>query len=258
MTTPEPLSTTPTPPPDAELTPVDLLVVGAHPDDAEYGMGGTLLVHARAGRRIGVVDLTRGELGSKGDPQRRAREAAHAAQLYDASWRVCLDLGDNQVEADPDAARLLARVIRAARPRVVCTHHHVDRHPDHRAAHELVRRAVFAAALRALDLGAEHHVVAATLCFPTDGVLERPDVVVDVTDVWEARLETMRRFTSQFDAPTLEIDRTHYGVDDYLEVTAARARVHGQHAGVRHAEAFVADRPPRAADLVALFAPGGG
>jgi N-acetylglucosamine malate deacetylase 1 len=239
---------------DDDLDPVDLLVVGAHPDDAEYGMGGTLLVHHRAGSRIGVVDLTRGELGSKGTPDLRAREAAHAAELYGARWRCCLDLGDNRVAADPDAAQALARVIRAARPRLVFTHHHVDRHPDHRATHELTRRAVFAAALRTLDLGADAHVVAATLWFPTDGVLERPDVVVDVTDVWEQRLETMRRFASQFDSDTLEIDRAHYGVDDYLEITTARARVHGQHAGVRYAEAFLADRPPRADDLPALFA----
>jgi N-acetylglucosamine malate deacetylase 1 len=243
--------------PEDDLGPVDLLVVGAHPDDAEYGMGGTLLVHHRAGHTVGVVDLTRGELGSKGTPDLRARAAAHAAELYGASWRVCLDLGDNEVAASPDAARLLARVIRAARPRLVFTHHHVDRHPDHRAAHELTRRAVFAAALRNLDLGVEAHVVAATLCFPTDGVLDRPDVVVDVSDVWDHRLETMRRFASQFDSDTLEIDRAHYGVDDYLEITTARARVHGQHAGVRYAEAFLADRPARADDLPELFAPRG-
>ena len=243
--------------PEDEIDPVDLLVVGAHPDDAEYGMGGTLLVHHARGRRIGVVDLTCGELGSKGTPQLRAREAAHAAELYGARWRVCLDLGDNRVAPDPEDAQLLARVIRAARPRLVFTHHHVDRHPDHRAAHELTRRAVFAAALRNLDLGVESHVVPATLFFPTDGVLDRPDVAVDVTEVWEQRLETMRRFASQFDSDTLEIDRAHYGVDDYLEITAARARVHGQHAGVRYAEAFLADRPPRSDDLFEVFAPRG-
>ena len=249
--------TTPMLSPADEIDPVDLLVVGAHPDDAEYGMGGTLLVHHAAGRRIGVVDLTRGELGSKGTADLRAREAAHAAELYGASWRACLDLGDNRVEASPGAAQLLARVLRAARPRLVFTHHHVDRHPDHRAAHELTRRAVFAAALRNLDLGVEPHVVTTTLCFPTDGVLDRPDVLVDVTGVWQQRLETMRRFTSQFDSDTLEIDRAHYGVDDYLEITTARARVHGQHAGVRYAEAFLADRPARTDDLPALFAPRG-
>jgi N-acetylglucosamine malate deacetylase 1 len=243
----------PTPRPDDDLDPVDLLVIGAHPDDAEYGMGGTLLVHARAGHRIGVVDLTRGELGSKGTPQLRAREAAAAAALYGASWRVGLNLGDNQVTADPPSTQRLARVIRSARPRLVFTHHAVDRHPDHRGAHELVRRAVFAAALRTLDLEVGAHVPAATLCFPTDGVLDAPDVVVDVTDVWDARVATMRCFASQFEAETLAIDRAHYGVDDYLELTSARARVHGQHAGVARAEAFVTDRPPRAADLTALF-----
>ena len=249
--------TTPMPAADGDLEPVDLLVVGAHPDDAEYGMGGTLLVHQQAGYRIGVVDLTRGELGSKGTPELREQEAAHAAALYEARWRTCLDLGDNRVGRGPEDHLALARVLRTARPRLVFTHHHVDRHPDHRAAHELVRRAVFAAALRTLDLDAGHHVVDTSLYFPTDGVLDRPDVLVDVSGVWEQRLATMRRFASQFDAATLEIDRAHYGVDDYLEVTAARARVHGQHGGVRLAEAFACERPPLSADLPALLARGG-
>lgn len=243
------------PPPDADLEPVDLLVVGAHPDDAEYGMGGTLLIHTQAGYRIGVADLTRGELGSKGTPELRAREARHAAELYDARWRTGLDLGDNRVPEASDAHLALARVIRAARPGLVFTHHRDDRHPDHRAAHDLVRRAVFAAALRSLDLDVAHHVVGSTLYFPTDGVLDRPDVLVDVSGVWEERVETMRRFASQFDAATLDIDRVHYGVDDYVEVTAARARVHGQHGGVPLAEAFLTERTIVTDDLPTLLTP---
>jgi N-acetylglucosamine malate deacetylase 1 len=244
--------TTPAPAPD-EVSPVDLLAVGAHPDDVEYGMGGTLVRHHRAGYSIGVVDLTRGELGSKGTPDGRGREARHAAEVYGAAWRATLDLGDNQVTADVASVRRLARLVRIARPRLVFTHHDVDRHPDHRAAHELVRRAVFAAGLRNLDLGATHHPGAQLLFFPTDGTLERADVMVDVTAVWQERLETMRRFASQFTASTLEIDHAWYGVTDYLEATEARSRVHGQRVGVRHAEAFIAQREPVADDLVALM-----
>ena len=244
---------TPTPTPTDPLAPVDLLAVGAHPDDVEYGMGGTLVVHHHAGRAIGVVDLTRGELGGKGTPQQRATEAREAATVYGAAWRTCLDLGDTRLTADDDAVETLAGVIRRARPRLVCTHHDVDRHPDHRVAHELVRRAVFTAALHNRDLGEDAHVVDATLRFPTDGVLADPDVLVDVTGVWDQRLECMHRFASQFAAPTLEIDRRHYGVGDYLDLTAARAQVHGQRIGARYAEAFLADRSVAARDLVDLF-----
>ena len=238
--------------PADEVAPVDLLVVGAHPDDAEYGMGGTLVRHHRAGYRIGVLDLTRGELGSKGTPQLRAQEARHAAEVYGAHFRVGLDLGDNQVGHDRASVHRLATAIRAARPRLVFTHHAEDRHPDHRAAHELVRRGVFTAALSNLDLGVEHHVVAAVLCFPTDRVVDA-DVYVDVTEVWEDRLTALRRFASQFTAPTRDIDHTLYGVDDYLATTVARARVYGQRIGATFAEAFVTDAGVAATDLVELF-----
>lgn len=240
------------PPPDSEPTPVDLLAIGAHPDDVEYGMGGTLVRHHRAGHRIGVVDLTRGELGSKGTPERRADEARQAAEVYGASFRHCLDLGDNEVADNPPSVRRLATVIRTARPRVIVTHQAEDRHPDHRAANELVRRGTFAAALTSLDLGVDHHVTPGLLGFPTDRVIDG-DVYVDVTAVWEARLEAMRRFASQFTAPTRDIDHTLYGVDDYLEVVATRARAHGQHIGVAFAEAFVTDQGVRCDDLVTLF-----
>ncbi|MFU8840826.1 MAG: bacillithiol biosynthesis deacetylase BshB1 [Nitriliruptoraceae bacterium] len=234
--------------------PVDLLAIGAHPDDVEYGMGGTLVRHHRLGHRIGVVDLTRGELGSKGTPERRRDEAAAAARGYGAAFRVCLDLGDNRVAATEDAVHRLAWVLRRSRPRVVASHLAEERHPDHRAAHELVRRAVFAAALRTLDLDAEHHVVAATLAFPTDRALDG-DLYVDVSDVWEARLDTMHAFASQFAAPTQAIDRRLYGTHDHLEQVAARARVQGQAIGVAHAEAFLVDRGVPVDDLVAAFAP---
>jgi len=230
--------------------PVDLLAIGAHPDDVEYGMGGTLVHHHHLGYRIGVVDLTRGELGSKGTPDLRRTEAAAAAGVYGAAFRTCLDLGDNRVAPTEDAVHRLARVIRQARPRVVASHLAEERHPDHRAAHELVRRAVFAAALRTLDLDVGHHVVSATLAFPTDRVLDG-EVSVDVSGVWEERLATMRAFASQFAAPTLDIDRRLYGTDDHLEVVAARARVQGQAIGARYAEAFLCDRGVAVHDLLA-------
>jgi N-acetylglucosamine malate deacetylase 1 len=235
---------------------VDVLAVGAHPDDVELGAGGTLLRHHRAGYAVGVVDLTRGELGSKGDPDTRAREARDAATVYGARWRACLDLGDGAVRDDADSVHRLAAVIRTSRPRLVLTHHHEDRHPDHVSAHALVRRAVFAAALERLDLGVAHHVTAGLLCFPTDRVVDA-DVYVDVTAVWEERLGLLRRFASQFDVPTLPIDHTLYGIHDHLEAVAARARVHGQRIGVTYAEAFVSTGGIAVDDLVALVSPAG-
>lgn len=234
------------------VEPVDILAIGAHPDDVEYSMAGTILVHRRLGYRVGVVDLTRAELGSKGSPEIRRREAELAAQRLGAAFRVNLDLGDNRVVDDPEAAQVLARVIRQARPALVFTHHGEDRHPDHRGACALTRRAVFMAALQKLDLGYPHHVVAALLFYPSNELI-RPDVVVDVSQVWDEREEVMRCYASQFVDPTLEIDHRYFGVYDYIETARVRARHYGQLIGARYGEGFTCQTGIRATDLVAMF-----
>ncbi|ADU52236.1 LmbE family protein [Thermaerobacter marianensis DSM 12885] len=235
----------------AEPQPVDVLVIGAHPDDAEIGMGGTLVKLHRLGYRIGVIDLTRGELGSKGTPERRAQEAAAAARVYGARFRLNLNLGDNRVEDSPALGRKVAALIRRCRPRLVFTHHGDDRHPDHRGASSLVRRAVFQAALRNLDLGEPYHLVDALLFFPVNEWVE-PRFVVDVTETFAGKLEAMRAFASQFVEPTAPIDHKYFGVEDYLEAAVVRARHYGLRIGVRYGEAFVADAVP-VADPVAAF-----
>lgn len=234
------------------MDPVDILAIGAHPDDVEFAMGGTLVLHHRMGYRIGVVDLTRAELGSKGTPERREQEAEAAAAVYGAAWRANLDLGDNQVVDDPATARRLAMLIRQARPALVFTHHGEDRHPDHRGAFALTRRAVFAAALRKLDLGVPYHVVSGLLFYPSNELMD-PDLVVDVTDAWDQREEAMRRYTSQFVEPTLDIDHKYFGVQDYLEATRARARHYGQQIGARYGEGFACQDGVRVDDLVQTF-----
>ena len=235
----------------ADPVPVDVLVVGAHPDDAEIGMGGTLVKLHRLGYSIGVIDLTRGELGSKGTPERRAAEAAAAAAVYGARFRTNLNLGDNRVDDSPALGRKLAELIRRARPRLVFTHHGDDRHPDHRGACALVRRAVFQAGLRNLDLGVPYHLVDALLFFPVNEWVE-PSFVVDITDTFDAKLEAMRAFTSQFVEPTAPIDHKYFGIEDYLEAAVVRARHYGMRIGTRYGEAFVADAVP-VADPVAAF-----
>lgn len=238
-----------------ELEQVHLLAIGAHPDDVEFALGGTLARHVRMGYRVGVVDLTRGELGSKGNPALRAQEAAAAARVYGASFRLCLDLGDNRVVDDPDVARRLAALIRSCRPSLVFAHDGDDRHPDHRGAFALVRRAVFLAALRSLDLGAPHHVVDRLCYFPLNETV-RPHFVVDVTDEWPQKEAAMRAFQSQFVDPTLEIDHRFFGVDDYLEMARVRARLYGQFIGVRYGEGFLCQDAVPVSDLIHTFVPG--
>lgn len=233
--------------------PVDILAIGAHPDDVEISMGGTLARLSALGYGLGVIDLTRGERGSKGDPERRAREAEAASAEYGAAFRLNLDLGDGHVRDDVEVAQGVARLIRLCRPRLVFCHHGEDRHPDHRGAHLLVSRAVFQASLRNLDLGEPHHVVDRLILYPSNEWMPA-SFVVDVTREWPVKLRAMRAFESQFVEPALEIDRKYFGVSDYVAVAESRARFYGQQIGVEFGEGFhVADSVP-VDDPVRVFA----
>jgi bacillithiol biosynthesis deacetylase BshB1 len=233
-----------------------VLVIGAHPDDAEVGMGGTLCLLHRQGYRLGLLDLTRGELGSKGTPERRRAEADAAATIFGAAFRRCLDLGDGHITDDIPTAQRLAALIRQCRPKLVFTHHGADRHPDHRGAHALVSRAVFQASLKTLDLGGvPFHVPDRLIFFPINEWLE-PSFVIDVTPVWSERLATLRAFESQFVEPSALIDHKYFGVSNYEASLEARARLYGQKIGVTFGEGFVTHDAVPVADPVQTFARG--
>ena len=127
---------------------VDLLAFGPHPDDLEIGMAGTLAKHAALGARVGLCDLTRGEMGSNGTPEERVAEAEAAGRVLGAAWRVNLGLPDGGLAPGPTRSRAIVELIRRARPSVIAIPHAADRHPDHGAAHHLLVRAVFDAGLR--------------------------------------------------------------------------------------------------------------
>lgn len=241
------------PRPTSDPRPVDVLAIGAHPDDVEMAMGGTLARLSALGYSLGVIDLTRGELGSKGDPERRGREAEAAAAVYGAAFRMNLDLGDGHMRDDVEVAQRVARLIRQCRPRLVFCHHGEDRHPDHRGAHLLVSRAVFQASLRKLDLGEPYHVVDRLIFYPSNEWMAA-SFVVDITPHWPAKLQAMRAFESQFVEPALEIDYKYFGVSSYLSLAESRARFYGQQIGVEFGEGFrVADSVP-VPDPVRVFA----
>lgn len=238
------------------VTEVDVLVIGAHPDDAEFAMGGTVCLLHDLGYSVGLVDLTRGEAGSKGNPERRKQEADAAAKILGAAFRECLDLGDGHVTDDTENAALVARVIRRCRPKLVFTHHGDDRHPDHRGANALVERAVFQSCLRSVDLGVPHHCPDRLIYFPSNELMQ-PDFFVDVTGVWERKIASLEAFTSQFVEPAAPIDRTYFGVSSYKEAVEARSRVYGQRIGVPFAEAFATRDGVPVADPVRTFQRGG-
>src|SRR5512134_1412439 len=179
----------------------DIAAVCAHPDDAELVMGGTIAREAARGRRVALVDLTRGESGSRGTPETRAAEAAEAARILGAAHRESLGLPDAQLSAVPEHKDPLVEAIRRLRPRVVLLQHWDQRHPDHAAASRIVYDACFLAGLRNYrdDLGPAFRptklAYAATMTEAND---VRPTFVVDVTATWDTKLRAIAAFASQF------------------------------------------------------------
>ena len=240
-----------------ETSAVDILAVGAHPDDVEIACGGYLTRAVRQGYRVGIVDLTRGEMGTKGDPSLRAAEASAGAERLGAAFRLNLGLPDSRVLDEPVAAARLAALLRAARPTLLLAHHGSDRHPDHRGASALTQRAAFYAALHKLDVeGLPFHAIDRLLYFPINEELA-PSFVVDITDTWEVKLAAIRAHASQFGAGTALIDRKFFGKDDYLRAFEDRARAMGNLIGAAYGEGFVLLDALAVPDPVALLRRGG-
>ncbi len=188
----------------------DLLAIFAHPDDAELLVGGTLIKAADQGHAVAVIDLTRGELGTRGTPEIRAREAQDSARVLGLVARETLDLGDSRIENTEANRRVVIEAIRRYRPRAVLTHYTVGRHPDHRRTAELVRDACFLAGLANHPAEGEKHrptKVHFAMGYREDP--EKPTFVVDTTAQFERKLEALRCYASQWGADTTQGGELH-------------------------------------------------
>jgi bacillithiol biosynthesis deacetylase BshB1 len=226
---------------DASL---DVLAFAAHPDDVEFFAGGTVALLVSQGYRVGIADLTRGELGSRGTAEIREREAAEAAAILGVDARVNLGLPDGDIRNTLENRVEVARVLRAFRPRILLVPAPDCRHPDHPAAARLVTEAVFPAGLRRVETaaGAEplepwrpHHVLHYMQSIPFE-----PTLVVDVTPVWETRLRALRAFASQvhradYAAPPGEPE-TFISNPAFVDWIEARARTYGYRIGATYGE----------------------
>ncbi len=231
---------------------VEILAVGAHPDDVELGCGGTLARLSRRGRSVGILDLTRGEAGTRGTPETRAAEAAESARLLGALFRDGLDLGDGNLRTDRAAELEVVDVVRRRRPRLVFAPLPVDRHPDHVRAGRIVTDAAFYAGLRSLGTGRAPHRPQQVVYYPSTFLAE-PTFLVDVTETLETKLAAVRAFRSQFFDPASLEPETFISSPQFLEGVTARARAFGRLANVGAAEGFVSPRPPLLADPLAAF-----
>lgn len=229
---------------------LDILAIAAHRDDAEQTCGGTLLKMAQAGRRTGVLDLSEGEMGTRGSAKERATEAAEAARILQLTWRDALDIPDARVENTWENRMKIARVLRQQRPRVVVLPYWQGRHPDHYTTSVLGYEACFLAGLKKLDLpGAPHRpfkIVYATLYYDI-----RPAFVVDITQQFERKLESIYIYKSQFS----DQDAGQNDFPAQAEIRGrveAMARFYGMLAGVKFAEPFVQKEVGLVEDLTAI------
>ena len=217
--------------------PLDILAIAAHRDDVEQTCGGTLLKAAQQGRQTGILDLTRGEMGTRGTADDRAREAAEAARILGAQYRHALDIPDGRVENTWENRLKVARIIRETRPRVVILPYWQARHPDHATASTLGYEACFLAGLKKLDIPGDPHrpfkIVYASLYYDI-----RPTFVVDITAQFEQRLDSLFAYKSQYEDQSA-------GAKDFPAYAEIRqrietmARFYGMLAGVDYAEPFL-------------------
>ena len=236
----------------ATSVPLDVLAIAAHRDDVEQTCGGTLLKMAQHGRRTGILDLTQGEMGTRGTAEERAREASEAAKILRVSWRHALDIPDGRVENTFENRLKVARVIREQRPRVVILPYWKGRHPDHYTASTLGYQACFLAGLTKLDVSVARgplpakddgvntlpphrpfKIIYATLYYDV-----RPTFVVDITELFETRFQALMAYKSQFSDQEAGKDLFPAQAEIHARIEAM-ARFYGLLGGVAYAEPFL-------------------
>lgn len=236
---------------------LDALAFGAHADDVELACGGTLIKLTDLGHRIGVVVLTRGEMGSRGSARIRAREFADAAGIMGLSAHQMLDIPDAKVEATWENKLEIIRVLRAHRPKIVFAPYWVDRHPDHEQASLLVRQASYLSGLKNLETGQPPFRPRRVVYY--QGRFEFvPSFIVDISASQARKMRAVRAYRSQFRRPArngLEGDGTFIGRPGFLADIEARDRHFGAAVGVRYGEPFLVREAIRLDDPVKLFGP---
>jgi N-acetylglucosamine malate deacetylase 1 len=234
------------------MTQVDLLAIAAHRDDIELTCGGTMIKAARQGYRTAIVDLTQGELGTRGSAALRAEEASRAAEVLGVAARENLGFPDAALVNSPEARATVARVIRRFRPQVVIAPAPRGRHPDHRVAAQLVRDACFVAGLAKIEPAVPKHrprKVVHAITYRED--YQKPTFVVDISDEFERKLEAVRCYASQFDG-VLQAGEVYPNGEDLHDIVRHQAAHYGSLIRARYGEPFFTTETMRVDDVVAL------
>lgn len=225
---------------------LDLLAFGVHPDDVELSCSGVLLLENARGKSTGVVDLTRGELGTRGTAETRDQEAADSAKILGLSVRENLAMKDGFFRNDEEHQRKVIGAIRNFRPEIIFCNAPEDRHPDHGRSSGLVEDAAFLSGLMKIQTEADGKVQEAwkpkyVFHYIQDRYLE-PDFVVDITSVFDRKLESIRAFRTQFHQDKMEGPQTYISTPDFLDSIIYRAKMFGKMIGVKYAEGFISKK----------------
>lgn len=235
-------------------TQLDVLAVFSHPDDAELTMAGTLIKLKSLGYRTGVLDMTRGEMGTRGTPEIRAKESLDAARLMGLDARFNLEQPDGHITLDEETRRAMVRALRARAPKVVFTSHWEDPHPDHAATARIIRAAARLSTMRrydeqtglpAIKMPAIAHAVYSRLVTPT--------FIVDVSEFAEGKMNAIRAYPSQFYSEQSKEPATRISEQGFLDEIEVRMRYYGSLIGVRAGEPFYVREALNVEDPFALL-----
>lgn len=240
---------------DLQVRPVDILAIGAHPDDCEMFLGGTLLKMKALSYNVGVCDLTRGEAGTFGTAETREQELQKSTRLLGLDARITLDIPDGNVRDSEENRLQIIEVLRLLRPEIVFSFvERPLRHPDHFHCGKMVRECCFLAGLQKIKTPSPAFRPSAFIGFP-ELTFDKPAFVIDVTDFWATRQEAIRCFGTQVvlpgetEAATQTLIRSH----SFWEIQEARASMAGAYIGVKYGEPFYADNPPQLMDPLVAF-----
>ncbi|HKR08746.1 MAG TPA: bacillithiol biosynthesis deacetylase BshB1 [Gemmatimonadaceae bacterium] len=234
------------------MTRVDILAIGAHPDDVELIAGGTLIRAQMLGRSTGIIDLARGEMASRGTPELRAKEATKAAKLMGVSVRENLELPDGGIQNTPETRAKLAVVIRRLQPKVLITHSLHGRHPDHPMVAQLVRDACFVAGLKMIEPSIPAYrplKVIHALSFREDN--QKPTFVVDISESFERKLQAIAAYESQF-GEAVQAGEVYPNGEPLLDLIRHHAAHYGSLIRCRYGEPFYTTETMRVEDVSAL------
>lgn len=233
---------------------VDILAFGAHPDDVELAAGGTIIKSVQQGKKVAIVDLTQGELGSRGTIETRYDEAANAAKIMGINYRENLKLADGFFEIDQDSLLKIITAIRKYKPEIVLANAPSDRHPDHGRGSDLISRACFLSGLLKIETESEgeqqlHWRPKVVYHYIQDRYLT-PNFIVDVSEQRDLKFDAILAYKTQFFQSDMTGPKTPISGQEFLDALEARLVQYGRDIGVRYGEGFITERPLGTNDIL--------